>query len=171
LACELTKAALRRGDAAVLRDMSGFFAQASRRWSRICYAETTRTSGAKGTLSRLSVAREALSQQFSGPGLAAACHAENMHVCEQGLAAVFDFCTHGGSHDSGENADAADDAILRPYQDISATLSNVEAEAWRRWLRNWNTAALEDRTNNPSACEHGVWIEGSGTISLAGETR
>ena len=160
LACQLTDVALRREDAALLRHMSDFFTQVSRRWSRIYHLEDMRAFAGADTLRDVGAACEALSWHFSGAVLEAPRCSHNIDVCRRGVAAVLDFCTPRGSDDGGEDAGSPEDAVARPLEDLAATPSGKGAESrrWRWLLGRWNAAAAEDRAQHLDGEGRGVWI-------------
>eukprot|EP00580_Thalassiosira_gravida_P017232 CAMPEP_0201662342 /NCGR_PEP_ID=MMETSP0494-20130426/4451_1 /ASSEMBLY_ACC=CAM_ASM_000839 /TAXON_ID=420259 /ORGANISM="Thalassiosira gravida, Strain GMp14c1" /LENGTH=519 /DNA_ID=CAMNT_0048140679 /DNA_START=281 /DNA_END=1840 /DNA_ORIENTATION=+ len=167
LACELTSASLRQGDAAILSELSAFFLRVSRRWSRIYYyytknnnaredddgasssssSSSSATTGSastsccyKDTSRKVSIACEKLSRHFVGcDTMDEDVFVDNCDDCHEGIASVFELCTTNESKRNGEGMDfLAESAMLMPYVDISELISGIEGESWRNELVDWN---------------------------------
>lgn len=162
LACKLTQASIRQKDAVVLSEMSAFFLQMSRRWSRMYYLGNARDSVDKDTLRNVSIACEKLSKYFAGHVLDAPFVADNRDLCCSGIASVFEFCTGNKSNYNDGDLDSMHNAILMPYVDISEMIRGVEVEFWRNELLNWNMVVSEDQKKvsvKPRVDSLAVWTE------------
>ena len=126
LACMLTHAALSRRDAAVLDELSTFFQQTSRRWSKIYYLEKTNEHHVgSDTLQKVSVECKRLSAHFSG-NVESLTSDNNDEECYEMIASITQFCTKSEKvlRFTGRDIHATKEAILMSYRIASSTIAS-----------------------------------------------
>jgi ribonuclease HI len=138
LACVLTEASIRKKDVAILSDISGFFMNMSRRWSKYYYAANGHDAVGKDTLRKVGITCEKLSKHFSGPSLG------DNELCCDGIKSVFDFCTnYKVNYYEGSDVVLSTSAV-KYFSDISDIINIVEKECQIDGLPSWNIIATKD---------------------------
>ena len=155
LACVLTWASIRKKDVAILNDISGFYLDMSRRWSKFYYAQNDHDAVGGDTLRKVSITCEKLAKHFSGASL----EDNELSCCE--IQSVFEFCTNSKSnyYEGGDEAHTTS-SVTYPYTDISDIIKIVEKEHQRNDLERWNMLAtkIAGRESSSVNIARGMWM-------------
>ncbi|KAL3761705.1 hypothetical protein ACHAW5_004269 [Stephanodiscus triporus] len=144
LACVLIEASVRKKDVAMLSDISGFFMNMSRRWSKYYYSENGHDAVGKDTLRKVGITCQKLSKHFSGAYL------DDSEICCDGIKSVFDFCTNYNlNYYEGSDVVLSTSAV-KYFSDISDIINIVEKERQIDELQSWNILATKKLWHNSS---------------------
>ncbi|KAL3809026.1 hypothetical protein ACHAXA_010921 [Cyclostephanos tholiformis] len=153
LACMLTSASIRKKDVAILSDISGFFLDMSRRWSKIYYKQNDHDAVGSDTLRKVSMRCKELSNHFSKVTL------EDGELRCSEIKSIFDFCTNSNSNNFDEGDDVlTTSAVLYPYADVFDIVKIGENENHIDELLRFNVNIVRQR-GSPGIIANDMWME------------
>ena len=149
LACLLSRSAIRTNDAAILIQLSDFFLQTSRKFTKIYWGDSSSTTTVmKETLRKVSILCELLAMQFiDAEDEVQQLRTKHNIMSEDGgmqvkLDSILEFCT---------NANEIQDVLL-PYSNV-VTSDIIDGEKYSQELIEWNRLA-----SGMTDLQSGVWL-------------
>ena len=149
LACLLSRSAIRTNDTAILLQLSDFFLQTSRKFTKIYWGDSSSTTTAsKETLQTVSILCELLAMQFiDAEDEVQQLRTKHNIMSEDGgmqvkLDSILEFCT---------NANEIQDVLL-PYSNV-VTSDIIDGEKYSQELIEWNRLA-----SGMTDLQSGVWL-------------